>query len=136
MEQKNEASTISAGTGALHFDDNKPDVADIDPEFILGIGYVLTYGRKKYERDNWRKGGEYRRFIASIMRHTLAIAKGEYLDLESGLPHTHHLATDTMFMDHWLRNGLGTDDRFGTSRYAQALQQFADPTSPAPGGGY
>lgn len=101
---------------ASHKSDGKAQVQDIDPIFILEMGQVMTQGLIKYPNDpdgmpNWWKGGSYRSFLASIMRHALALSAGEDIDPESGQPHAAHIAIDASFVRSWQRRGVGVDDR-------------------------
>ncbi len=103
---------------AAHQDSGKPAVADLDPQFILEMGEVMTQGLTKYPNDadgrpNWWKGGAFRGFIASILRHGLALLRGEDIDPESGKPHAAHIAVDAMFVRSWQRRGVGEDNRLG-----------------------
>lgn len=106
---------------ALHKSEGKSQVGDMDPTFILEMGDVLTNGLAKYPNDpdglpNWWKGGDYRGFVASILRHALKLAKGEDLDDESGLPHAAHIAVDAMFVRSWQSRGVGKDSRLGVAQ--------------------
>lgn len=101
---------------AKHLSSGKPQVQDIDPTFLLEMGEVMTFGLTKYPNDpdgmpNWWKGGDYRDFVASCERHVLALARGEDIDPESGLPHAAHLAVDASFLRSWQRRGVGVDNR-------------------------
>jgi len=101
---------------AAHKSEGKPLVGDMDPMCILAVGAVLAASVEKYPNDddgtpNWYKGGSYRGFAASIMRHTLKFLAGEDIDSESGLPHMDHIQTNSMFLSSWQRRGVGADDR-------------------------
>jgi hypothetical protein len=101
---------------AAHKSEGKAAVGDIDPGFIIDMGWVLSQGLTKYPNDedgkpNWYKGGSYRSFCASILRHALKLAWGEDFDEESGLPHASHIAVDAMFIGSWMQRGVGKDDR-------------------------
>lgn len=64
---------------------------------IEAVGYVRTYGVKKYgENTNWEKveSGRYR---AALMRH-LCLRDPHGLDEESGLPHLWHMACNIAFL--------------------------------------
>lgn len=78
----------------------------------MGLAAVLTYGAKKYEDDNWRKGMGWRRLIGAAQRHLAAFAAGEDNDPESGLPHIDHAACCLHFLSEYQKTGRGTDDRF------------------------
>lgn len=101
---------------AAHKSEGKSQVGDMDPLFILEMGEVMTNGLIKYPNDpdgapNWWKGGDYRSFCASILRHSLKMAAGEDLDEESGLPHAAHIAVDAMFLRSWQKRKVGADTR-------------------------
>ena len=70
----------------------------VDPEFILGVAEVLTFGAQKYERNNWRKGLPHDEICDSLLRHTYSYLRGELLDSESGLDHRFHMACNIMFL--------------------------------------
>jgi hypothetical protein len=94
------------------YDADKSRTDLLDPDFLLGVGDVLGFGAKKYAAHNWRGGIVYSRLLGAILRHTLAIQKGEDLDPESGLPHSRHLGCCVMFLDWMMNNRKDLDDRF------------------------
>lgn len=76
----------------------------VEPEFIEGVGRVLTYGAAKYEPNNWQKvDNALDRYYASLLRHLLAWRRGEKKDAESGLSHLEHVAANVMFLLHFER---------------------------------
>jgi hypothetical protein len=85
----------------IKYDGEKPRTDLLDPDFLLGVSRVLTFGAKKYSAHNWRGGINYSRLIAAILRHTFAILKGEDIDPETGELHTAHLGCEVMFL-HWM----------------------------------
>lgn len=85
-----------------------PECSDSD------IAKVFTMGAEKYDEDNWRKGMNWRKCLASLMRHTNAFNRGEDLDPESGLPHMAHVAVNAMFLLEYMRTNKELDDRFRT----------------------
>jgi len=73
----------------------------IDPDFINGVGAVLTFGAEKYEANNWKKAKSKEnreRIKGAILRHQMALMSGETVDPESGLHHAYHIATNAMFL--------------------------------------
>ena len=81
-------------------DKNRLDL--IEPQFIEGVGEVLTFGADKYEPNNWQNVDDAEnRYYAAAMRHLLAWRKGEIKDPESGLSHLKHVATNIMFLLHF-----------------------------------
>lgn len=74
----------------------------IEPEFIEGIGEVLTFGAAKYEPNNWQNVVDAEdRYYAAALRHLMAWRRGEVVDEESGLSHLKHAATNLMFLLHF-----------------------------------
>jgi hypothetical protein len=67
------------------------------------VGDVLTYGIIKYPKpeENWRvnsKEEDIPRYKAALLRHFSAMAQGEIIDEESGLPHMAHISTNSLFI--------------------------------------
>lgn len=79
-------------TGGLKHDSGKLRLDLIPPEVIEMLGEIYTYGANKYKDHNWTEGFEDGRLLAAARRHDLALAKGEVMDPESGLPHAAHAA--------------------------------------------
>jgi hypothetical protein len=102
-------------------DSHKISVDLIDPLAILGLGNVLTFGAKKYAPHNWRKGIVYSRVIAALLRHLLAIMRGEDTDPESGLLHIDHLGCCWMFLSHYMHN---------QDKYAQFDDRYKETKDP------
>lgn len=78
----------------------KLDWSLVDFEALEPMVKVLEFGAKKYERDNWKKGGKLFTSLSilnSLMRHVFALVSGETHDLESGLPHIGHIMCNAMF---------------------------------------
>ena len=90
----------------LKYDDNKPIISEIEPDYIIGIAQVLTYGAKKYNRGNWKKMTEddRARIADSLLRHIYSYLKGEKIDKESNLSHLYHASCNLMFLDYLDRN--------------------------------
>lgn len=86
-------------------DDQEKNRLDlIEPEFIEGVGKVLTFGADKYEPNNWQKVEDAEdRYYAAALRHLIAWRKGEKTDPESGLSHLDHAACNIMFLQHFER---------------------------------
>lgn len=67
-------------------------------DVMLAISKVLTFGAKKYEDHNWKKGIKYTRLQGALLRHISAWANGEGLDPESKLPHLWHAGCCLTFL--------------------------------------
>lgn len=96
----------------LKYDKSKPRMDLLDPDFLEGVAYVLDFGANKYAAHNWRGGINYSRLIAAAYRHLGAINRGEDVDPESNLPHSHHLGCCVMFLSWMMQNKPELDDRW------------------------
>lgn len=84
---------------AMRFNAGKPQLSFVlsAPEALKGLSKVFEAGAEKYSRDNWKLGLDTNELIDSAMRHLLAYANGDELDLDpetsraengyTGLPH-------------------------------------------------
>lgn len=84
----------------MKYDENKPPIDLVEPDFILGIAQVLAHGAKKYAPESWKTEviDPERRYYAAAMRHLLAWKLGETIDRESGWSHLYHAACNIMFL--------------------------------------
>ena len=89
----------------LKFDDNKVLASAVDPLYVIGTAQVLTFGAKKYDRDNWKLNNDPVRIQDSLMRHLYAYLAGEKIDPETGLSHLYHASCNLMFLAYYERNG-------------------------------
>jgi hypothetical protein len=98
----------------IKLDTGKPALDLIDPHFLEEVGQVLTFGARKYEPDNWRRGMFIGKALAGVLRHVVAILRGEHRDPETGLQHAAHATCGLMFVFHYIRTGQTStpDDRW------------------------
>lgn len=95
-------------------DTGKPALDLIDPFFEEEVAKVLTFGATKYDVDNWRRGMSLGKAMAGILRHLLAVRKGEFIDPETGLSHLAHACCGLMFIFDFQRtSNFKPDDRWG-----------------------
>jgi hypothetical protein len=82
----------------LKYDEGKPrwDLLPVYP--LEQVARVLTYGVKKYDAENWRKGLSFKRSIGSIKRHLASFETRENIDPESQLHHLAHMICDGMML--------------------------------------
>jgi hypothetical protein len=91
-----------AGKKDLKFDGGKPKWSLLMGgcrEALSAVVDVLGFGAKKYEAHSWRavdNGAE--RYKDALYRHMNAIERGEAADIESGLSHWAHVATNALFL--------------------------------------
>lgn len=102
---------MSTKQTSARYNEGKIQSREIDPDFILGIGEVLTKSRAKYEHFNWQKPTNFSTPYESLMRHLMAFQKGEEIDQETGCHHLLHAATNIMFLHYHAINNSGIDDR-------------------------
>jgi Domain of unknown function (DUF5664) len=101
----------SSVTGSLRYNSGKVQTREIDPQFLLGIGEVLTKSRDKYPAFNWTLPTDFSTPYESLMRHLMSFQSGEELDAESGKHHLLHVATNVMFLYYQSQNHPDRDDR-------------------------
>lgn len=104
-------NTLDSKKGIKH-DSDKPRLELLDPDFLTEVAKVMTFGAKKYEANNWRKGLEVSRCLGACLRHVLAVVKGEDKDPESGMSHMAHATCCLMFVYTMLRTRPELDDRY------------------------
>ena len=84
--------------GTKH-DTDKPDYSLLPFAALDELVKVLTYGAKKYSRDNWRAVPDFKhRYLAAALRHIGAHARGEEKDPETGYLHLAHATATLMFL--------------------------------------
>jgi len=83
----------------IKHDGEKPRMDLLPFEALEAVAEVLTYGARKYAPDAWRTvDNAERRYLAALLRHLVAREKGEARDVESGLMHAAHMATNALFI--------------------------------------
>lgn len=108
----------------LRYNSGKRLIAAISPHFIEGIADVLTFGARKYARNNWMKGLSFSETLDSLERHLKALQRGEERDDESGILHIHHVNCNGMFLAHYFQfydNYKNFDDRAFTIEFIKAI---------------
>lgn len=86
-----------ADTQEAKADKDKPRPSLVQPALIRADMGVREYGCQKYHKpDNWRNV-EASRYWDALLRHVLAAWDDwQAVDLESGLPHLHHIICNTV----------------------------------------
>jgi len=86
-------------TEGFKYDSDKPDYSLLSFRALDEVVKTLTYGAKKYSRDNWKKIPDFhRRYLSAALRHITAHARGELLDPETGLHHLSHAIVSLMYL--------------------------------------
>jgi hypothetical protein len=80
-------------------DQGKPHPSYVPVSLINAVMAVREYGNQKYhDPDNWKQV-EPERYWQALLRHVLAIWEDPFaVDLESGLLHLEHIATNAGFL--------------------------------------
>lgn len=71
-------------------------------QMLEGTTRVLMYGAAKYSENNWQECKDVNRYHDALLRHCLALVKGEEIDPESGLMHIDHISCNLMFLEYFL----------------------------------
>jgi hypothetical protein len=81
----------------LKFDGGKPEFSLLPQVALEEMAKVMTFGAKKYARDNWRNVDDaHHRYMNAALRHINAHLQGELTDKESHLAHLAHAAVSLM----------------------------------------
>jgi len=94
------------------YDEGKPDYSLLPVYGIEQMVKVLTFGKNKYEADNWRRGVETSRCVSAMERHIAAYKTGEDIDLESGIEHLAHVMCTCAFLMEFKFTHPEKDDRY------------------------
>ena len=84
-------------------DTEKPRMELLDPDFMVGVAQVLTFGANKYAANNWKKAtpSDTERIKGAILRHLMAYMGGQKIDPETGLNHMYHISCNAMFLSYF-----------------------------------
>src|ERR1700690_1821811 len=86
---------------ALRYNEGKLDWTLLDFDALEAMVRVQTFGARKYERDNWKRGMSNETILGCLMRHATALMKGELLDPETKESHAAHVAVNAMYFLHY-----------------------------------
>lgn len=83
--------------------DNKPMMYLIDARFKEELAMMLTLGGFKYDFNNWKlaKKNEVVKYRDALERHLLKRDLGEFIDKDTGLPHTIAIAFNSMALHYF-----------------------------------
>ena len=83
----------------IKYDKDKPDYSLIPPFALDDVVKVLTFGAKKYDRNNWKLLENLDdRYFAAAQRHIWQLKKGQLFDEETGVHHAAHAIACLMFI--------------------------------------
>jgi hypothetical protein len=86
-------------------DQSKNRLELIEPEFIKGLGRIVSFGAAKYSAENWKKAEpeDIDRIKGALLRHIMDYMSGDKIDQETGESHLYHAACNLMFLDYFDR---------------------------------
>lgn len=83
-------------------DSDKPNWNLMPWHALSEVQRVMDYGARKYAENNWMYVKRPRpRYLAAMLRHVVAYAKGETVDAESGIHHLAHAVCCALFIIHF-----------------------------------
>jgi hypothetical protein len=105
-----EKKTLTTSVG-LKYDADKPDLSLIPKEAMEHCARAFMYGAKLYGRDNYRKGMEWQKLSAAILRHITAWKDGEDSAEDSKVSHIGHALAGLSMLAYYIDNNKGVDNR-------------------------
>ncbi len=98
--------------GGLRYDAGKLRMDLVPMSTLRSLARVLGKGAEKYAPNNWRRGMEYSKVVACLLRHLSQWVDGEDIDQESGLNHLDHIMANAAFLVEYNDYYPEGDDRF------------------------
>ena len=105
-----ERPSTSATGGRKNVKNQRFDLIPIDPLTQLAEHYGK--GAEKYDNHQWRKGYEWSKSYAALMRHLTAFWNGEDTDEETGSPHMAAAAWHCFTLLQFAKDFPEYDDRY------------------------
>ena len=117
----------------LRYDEGKIRLDLIPPEWIWGLGQVLTVGAIKYAERNWEKGMKWSRVVGSLLRHVYKFIGGERYDKDTGCHHMYMAAWNCCTLATYDTRGVGENDLPGFKKAPLDASLVENPISNKPG---
>jgi hypothetical protein len=95
----------------VKYDEQKPPLHLIAPDFLYAISEILDFGAHKYTPRNWEKGMAWHRPYRAALGHLFDWFMRKGPDPETGKSHLWHAACCIMFLVVYEMRGIGQDDR-------------------------
>jgi hypothetical protein len=109
MQMSEEVRTVSATGGEKGTKIERYDLIPV--EFLRTLARHYGVGAQKYDDNNWRRGYEWSKSMAALMRHFEAFRGGEDIDAETGTPHIIAVAWHAATLSEFMRIHPEYDDR-------------------------
>lgn len=104
-----EVRTTSSTGGEKGMKGARFDLVPVGP--LTTVAELYGKGAEKYADHNWRKGYEWSKSYAALMRHATQFWNGENNDAETGLPHMASVAFHAMALIEFMESHPDFDDR-------------------------
>lgn len=95
----------------LRYNEGKLRYDLLEPYAIEELVRVFSKGAQKYAPNNWKKGMEWSKVLASLKRHIAAFEKGEDVDQETNCYHMAHAAWNALALVSYYKIYPQGDDR-------------------------
>jgi hypothetical protein len=105
-----EVRTVSATGGEKGVKPARFDLIPVGP--LTKVAELYGRGAEKYADHNWRRGYEWSKSYAAMMRHATQFWAGEDNDTETGLPHLTSVIFHAMALLEFMERLPDYDDRF------------------------
>lgn len=116
-----------ADNQGLRFDEGKNRLELLPPEWIVGLGMVMTRGAFKYDARNWERGMAWSKMVGCTMRHLLKFVCGERYDSETGCHHLAMSAWNALALMTYDVRKIGVNDLVGDPAWMEAVMVAPGP---------
>lgn len=82
----------------IKLDNGKLEYDLFEPKEYKKLIEILTFGKNKYGKGNWKKCDDKMRYYNALIRHLEKWRMGEKIDDESGKEHLAHVLTNAYFL--------------------------------------
>lgn len=110
-----------ADGGGLRFNTGKNMLELLPPEWVWGLGMVLTRGASKYIARNWERGMKWSYVVGCILRHLFKFVCGERYDKETGCHHLAMVAWNALALMTYDIRKIGDNDIVGDLAWLEAV---------------
>lgn len=104
-----EIRTVSASGGEKGVKSARFDLIPVQP--LTTVARLYAKGAEKYSAHNWRRGYEWSKSYAALMRHATQFWDGEDNDAETGLPHMASVVFHALALLEFMEEQQHFDDR-------------------------
>jgi hypothetical protein len=105
---------VKADGGGLRYNGGKNRLELLPPEWIWGLGAVMTKGAEKYATRNWERGMTWSTMVGCALRHLFKFVCGEKVDDETQCHHLAMAAWNLLALMSYDVRGVGENDLVGS----------------------